>query len=175
MSYGGDENDVLLAVVRWLVAEGWKIAHYSTAAGQPGGSVRREEVQEEISRLVTVPLTDPEFPSAKIGPLDLNEGLDVVALRDGLAWGIECKAEQKWRGQDSKPDMALANLCWWYGWPPHSNCPPITRTGIAVPNQSRWRDSVRELSPSLRQRLALWILWVDRGDGTTVTPDAPLS
>jgi hypothetical protein len=173
MSFGADENDVLLAVVRWLCSNGWRVAHFSTATGQPGGSVRRAEVQAEILRITSVPAPDEGRPSIRFGAPDVHEGLDVIATHDTVTWGIECKAQQRWQGQDSKPDMALANICWWYGWPQHVDTPPITRTGLAVPDQSRWRASVRELSPLLRQKLNLWILWVDRGDGATVSPEAP--
>lgn len=167
-----DENDILTAVTKWLLAEGWSVTHLSTARGQPKGAAYQRKVSADLVELTSTPLHDPGLPGLATGPMDRGEGPDVVATNAGVTWAIEAKARVGSQGVNR--DYALSSVVASYGFRWYS-LTPINRLGIAVPKTRDWERFRSEwLSPALREKLDLWVLWVTGQDGSlAVLPEPP--
>lgn len=138
------ENNVLIAVAKWLHKNGWQIKQVSVASGQ------RIDYAEEIKKLranldsIGVPVGKLKFTS---------QGADIEALHETEVWKIECKGmgNVKLPTLKNNFDRAVASAVSYYD----SNTG--LRIGLALPEEySRLINA--KLPSALREAINLWVL-----------------
>lgn len=138
------ENHVLIAVVKWLHANGWRIKQVSIARGQ---QIDQAEEREELR-------SNLEGIGIAIGDLRFTpQGADIEATSDADIWRIECKGMGNVKPQTLKNnfDRAVASVVSYY------DQSEGLRLGLALPEE--YSSLIKcKLPLPLRMAISLWVL-----------------
>jgi len=158
------EVDVLIAVVKWLLSEGWLIEHLSIPRGQGIDSVAAmKKVRAELAGL-----------NVKEGSVRyVSKGEDIRATKGGILWKIECKGlgnEVSTRTVRNNFDRASASTVSYY------DKPKGLQLGLALPEEYLKHVEGR-LPKALRIALNLWVFLYVKSENIVYAsaPDDTLS
>jgi hypothetical protein len=158
------EVDVLIAVVKWLLSEGWLIEHLSIPRGQGIDSIA--DVKKVRAELAGLNVEDGSVRYA-------SKGEDIRATKGGTLWKIECKGlgtEVRTPTVRNNFDRALASTVSYY------DKPKGLRLGLALPEEYLKHVEGR-LPRALRTALNLWVFLYVKSENMVYTfaPDDTLS
>jgi hypothetical protein len=134
------EVDVQINIVKWLVTQGWKIIRISPATRQ--GFNSKERLVEEFKK-ANIDISKIKFST---------KGEDILAIKDGKSWKIECKGLSSGENQTIEENFrrAIASVALYYTQKDKS------RLGLAMPEY--YMDYFRKKLPqALRKAINLWL------------------
>lgn len=151
------ENDVLIATIKFLVKRGVKPYKLSIAKGK---GINRDFSMNQISEV---------FASHNILPTYFDDkGQDVIGVSKTEWWQVECKGSGKGvqSTQRNNFDRALASVVSYYeketkglprAYESYSDAQPYL--GLALPSSPAYlKELKKRVRQPLRERLNLWIL-----------------
>ncbi len=138
------ENNVLIAVAKWLHVNDWQIKQVSVAHGQLLDHAGETKKLRTSLETMGVALGNLKFTS---------QGADIVATKDTDTWKIECKGmgDVKLPTLKNNFDRAVASAVSYYD----SNTG--LRIGLALPEE--YSSYIKSKLPlALRKAINLWVL-----------------
>lgn len=138
------ENDVLIAVAKWLHANGWQIKKVSMARGQQIDQAEERKKLRSNFESIGIAIDGLRFTP---------QGADIEATSGADIWKIECKGMGDVKPQTLKNnfDRAVASAVSYY-----DNSKGL-RLGLALPFEYS-RLTKDKLPLPLRMALSLWVL-----------------
>jgi len=153
------EIDVIIAIAKWLYANGWTMESFSIPSGQKIDSVNsKTKLRTELAKLGI------EDKSIRFLP----KGEDIRARERNNLWRIECKSLGTGKRSTDRNnfDRAVASCVSYY------TQREGLRLGLALPEE--YRDLIRDRLPqALREAINLWVfIYVSSDDFVAVfAPD----